>query len=46
MVAFFRHLRSGQSQAAALAAAKRQLRRSPRFAAPVHWAGFVLYGRP
>jgi CHAT domain-containing protein len=42
---FFAKLRGGASHAAALANAKRTLQKMPRFAAPLHWAGFVLYGR-
>jgi CHAT domain-containing protein/tetratricopeptide (TPR) repeat protein len=45
MERFFVALRDGASHAAALASAKRALQRMPRFAAPLHWAGFVLYGR-
>jgi CHAT domain-containing protein len=37
-------LRAGARPADALAAVKREFRRSPRDAHPLHWAGFVLYG--
>jgi CHAT domain-containing protein len=40
---FFAHVRSGRSQAAALATTKREFARG-RYAAPLYWAPFVLYG--
>jgi len=41
---FFERVRAGVPHADALAAAKRTLAKDPRYAAPAHWAGFVLYG--
>ena len=41
---FFTQVRAGTPHADALAATKRSLARDPRYAAPAHWAGFVLYG--
>jgi CHAT domain-containing protein len=41
---FFVHVRTGMPHADALAEAKRALAKDPRYAAPAHWAGFVLYG--
>ena len=41
---FFVRVRAGATHADALAQAKRALVRDPRYAAPAHWAGFVLYG--
>lgn len=42
----FRQVRRGVSPADALARAQREMARQPRYAHPLHWAGFVLYGRP
>ncbi len=44
MIRFFRKLRAGQSEAAALGATKREFMRDARWRNPIHWAGFVLYG--
>jgi len=44
MTRYFARLHKGQDPAAALAAVKREFRASAQFAAPVHWAPFVLYG--
>jgi len=46
MTELFRRLRAGESQVAALNAVKRQFLTDPsqRFAAPLFWAPFVLYG--
>jgi len=44
MTRFYTRLRAGAGVAEALAAVKREFRRSPRDADPLHWAGFVLYG--
>jgi CHAT domain-containing protein len=44
MQKFFAGVRRGESHAVALARAKRDLQREPRFSAPLNWAGFVLYG--
>ena len=45
MVAFYRRLlQEDMSPAAALAGAQRELRQSPRWAAPYFWAPFILYG--
>lgn len=44
MTRFYTRLRAGARPADALAAVKREFRRSPRDAHPLHWAGFVLYG--
>lgn len=44
MTGFYAKLRRGMRPAEALAAVKREFRRSPRDAHPLHWAGFVLYG--
>ena len=44
MIRFFGKLRAGTPQVAALAQTKQELMNSARFTAPVHWAGFVLYG--
>jgi len=41
---FFLRVRAGAPHADALVAAKRALAKDPRYAAPAHWAGFVLYG--
>jgi hypothetical protein len=41
----FRHLKAGAPPDEALTATKREMARHPRFGHPVHWAGFVLYGR-
>jgi CHAT domain-containing protein len=44
MQEFFAGVRRGEPHAVALANAKRALQRDPRYAAPLNWAGFVLYG--
>jgi tetratricopeptide (TPR) repeat protein len=44
MVRFFSRLRAGEPQGAALARTKREFIDHPRFAHPLYWAGFVLYG--
>jgi CHAT domain-containing protein/tetratricopeptide (TPR) repeat protein len=44
MVAFFGRLRAGETQASALANTKRAFVRDRRFADPMIWASFVLYG--
>jgi CHAT domain-containing protein len=44
MVAFYRHLREGQSKADALRAAQTELRQ--KYPNPYYWAGFVLTGDP
>ena len=44
MKRFFVGIREGASRSAALARAKRATQRDPQYAAPIHWAGFVLYG--
>jgi CHAT domain-containing protein/tetratricopeptide (TPR) repeat protein len=41
---FFARVHRGEAHADALAATKRSLAREARYAAPAHWAGFVLYG--
>lgn len=41
---FYRELQKGVPRAAALRAAKRGLARSPAYAHPYYWAGFVLTG--
>jgi CHAT domain-containing protein len=41
---FFARLRDGQGHAVALAETKREFLRDRRLRAPIHWAGFVLYG--
>ena len=43
---FYDGLARGQGVAAALAAAQRELRAEPRYAAPYYWAGFVVVGDP
>jgi CHAT domain-containing protein/tetratricopeptide (TPR) repeat protein len=43
---FFTRVAAGEAPTAALAAVKREFLRVPRLAAPMHWAGFVLYGPP
>ncbi len=42
----FSHVRRGVPPAEALAQSKRELARQARYAHPLHWAGFVLYGVP
>lgn len=44
VVMFFTKVRSGVSHATALAQTKREFARNVRYRAPIHWAGFVLYG--
>jgi CHAT domain-containing protein/predicted negative regulator of RcsB-dependent stress response len=44
MQRFYRHLRSGETEAAALASAQRELLRASRTAHPLYWAGFILSG--
>jgi len=44
MTRFFLGVKRGLSHSAALSAAKRDVRANRRFAAPINWAGFVLYG--
>lgn len=44
VIRLFRHVRLGRTPAEALARAKRELAAMPRFASPLHWAGFVVYG--
>jgi CHAT domain-containing protein len=46
VVRLFRHLRSGQAPAPALAQTKREMALDRRYHDPLHWAGFVLYGVP
>lgn len=41
---FFARLRKGHGHAVALAETKREFLRDRRLRAPIHWAGFVLYG--
>lgn len=41
---FFARLRAGQGHAAALAETKREFLQDRSLRAPIHWAGFVLYG--
>ncbi len=41
---FFTHVAAGAAPAVALARTKREFLRDPRYAHPLHWAGFVLYG--
>jgi CHAT domain-containing protein len=41
---FYARIARGERPAAALAAVKQELRRDPRYAAPFHWAPFVLFG--
>lgn len=40
----FTHLKAGAPADQALMKTKGEMARDPRFADPVHWAGFVLYG--
>ncbi|MEP6608746.1 MAG: CHAT domain-containing protein [Burkholderiaceae bacterium] len=42
---FFTHVSRGAAPADALARTQREFVRDPRVAHPMHWAGFVLYGR-
>jgi CHAT domain-containing protein len=44
MIRFFRKLRAGVPQPAALAQTRREMMKIPRYRDPIHWAGFVLYG--
>lgn len=44
VVRFFRKVRAGVPHATALAQTKREFVRDTRYRAPIHWAGFVLYG--
>lgn len=44
MIRFFRKLRAGVPQPAALAQTRREMMTIPRYRDPIHWAGFVLYG--
>ncbi len=46
MQAFYRHLQNGAGKAEALAAAKRELLASDRYAHPFYWAPFILVGQP
>ena len=41
---FFAHVRAGRPQATALAMTKREFASGKRYAAPLYWAPFVLYG--
>lgn len=41
---FFRHLRAGLSQTAALTRTKRDFASQGPYRAPLHWAPFVLWG--
>ncbi len=43
---FYDALARGRNVAAALAAAQREVRARPEFAAPAYWAGFVVVGDP
>jgi CHAT domain-containing protein len=45
MLSFFKRLRAGAVPSAALAQTKREFIRHPHYSDPLHWAGFVLYGR-
>jgi CHAT domain-containing protein/tetratricopeptide (TPR) repeat protein len=44
MIRFFRKLRAGVPQSAALAQTRHEMMKLPRYRDPIHWAGFVLYG--
>ncbi|MFO1327948.1 MAG: CHAT domain-containing tetratricopeptide repeat protein [Rubrivivax sp.] len=44
VIRLFRHVRQGRTPSQALTLAKRELMAQPRFASPLHWAGFVVYG--
>ena len=44
MKLFFERVARGEGHAAALATVKRRFASAPKTRAPVHWAGFVLYG--
>jgi len=46
LVAFHRRLAAGGSKAAAMRAAAIELLRTPRYAHPYYWAGFMLVGDP
>ena len=46
MTAFYRNRQAGKSRAAALQAARAEVRAKPRWASPFYWAGFVLNGDP
>ena len=41
---FFSRVARGEGHGEALVAVKREFAADPATAAPVHWAGFVLYG--
>ena len=41
---FFARVRRGQAHAAALAETKREFLQDEALRAPIHWAGFVIYG--
>jgi CHAT domain-containing protein len=42
---YFDLIAAGEESASALAKTKRLISSDPRYAAPVHWAGFIAYGR-
>jgi CHAT domain-containing protein len=46
MVAFHRHLASGDAPASALRKAQLELRRDPRYEDPLYWAPFIVIGAP
>jgi CHAT domain-containing protein len=46
MKAFYARLRTGSGAAKALREAQEETRATPRWADPVYWAGWVVWGLP